>query len=48
MDNKNCNRGIEKYFKRVKQKVNGVVTYPLEGYGSKYLRRHLMKAKGRL
>ena len=41
MDNKSCNRAIQKYFKRVEQKVDGVVTYPLEGYGSKYLRQHL-------
>jgi integrase len=41
MNNKNCNRAIEKYFKRVKQEVDGITTYPLKGYGSKYLRRHL-------
>ena len=41
MDNKNCNDAIIKYFKRVEQKVDGVKTYPLKGYGSKYLRRHL-------
>jgi integrase len=41
MDNKSCNKAIQKYFKRVKQEVDGVTTYPLEGYGSKYLRRHL-------
>jgi len=41
MDNGSCNKAIQKYFKRVKQEVDGVTTYPLEGYGSKYLRRHL-------
>jgi integrase len=41
MDNKGCNDAIIKYFKRVKQEVDGVTTYPLKGYGSKYLRRHL-------
>ena len=41
MDNNNCNDAIIKYFKRVKQEVDGVITYPLKGYGSKYLRRHL-------
>jgi integrase len=41
MDNGSCNKAIQKYFKRVKQEIDGVTTYPLKGYGSKYLRRHL-------
>ena len=41
MDNSSCNQAIQKYFKRVEQKVDGVTTYPLKGYSSKYLRRHL-------
>ena len=41
MDNSNCNQAIQKYFKRVEQKVDGVTIYPLKGYSSKYLRRHL-------
>ncbi len=41
MDNSSCNQAIQKYFKRVEQKVDGVKTYPLKGYSSKYLRRHL-------
>jgi integrase len=41
MDNNSCNQAIQKYFKRVEQKVDGVKTYPLKGYSSKYLRRHL-------
>lgn len=41
MDNNSCNKAIQKYFKRVEQNVDGVTTYPLKGYSSKYLRRHL-------